>query len=533
MHQYMSPELVEQWWNAKPARTALQIQSAIGDDELLQERLGPDTGRWLVAIALMASDFPGSMAELADEAEETSRSGEFPPAPSWTAIGRPVDLLLSWAPEPAVDRIVRWLGPEGRRLLAEQTTYCSENARALIRHGDLAIRRELAKDREQMDQGGPYPPAPDERIISALLELDDAETNLWLLRDERLRADNQFDVLVGRPFAPGRTEPAPRLPETLELAERIAELVDPRELARRFDAADPDHVLLALCAEATPGEFLLTPYLQLVSGLLLARAGRTDLLTEALVTAPLDPDVRGWYTLAMTGQESPSEALQRAVLLTQQEDGFFEAARVSLFYRHLASSGQAKLHRPDRLLAHGRALTEDPWYPLDWDAARRMATDPANWNQRGLPGWSLRKLLEHADCPLDLVRLMAGEETADEYVFLHLFRNRAEGLDLLRSMPLTKNTAPLALWAATPDGDWHPEVTVLDVLRLGRPARALVQCRTESFPRRFPEYVRAAVGAALDELLSDDAAQRAAQHAAMYERLPAFEGTLPELFSSP
>ncbi|MFF3728100.1 hypothetical protein ACFYYM_37705 [Streptomyces erythrochromogenes] len=39
------------------------------------------------------------------------------------------------------------MGSDGRRLRAEQTTCCSAQARALIRHGDLAIRRELAKDR--------------------------------------------------------------------------------------------------------------------------------------------------------------------------------------------------------------------------------------------------------------------------------------------------------------------------------------------------------------------------------------------------
>ncbi|MFE5678659.1 hypothetical protein ACFQ7B_12110 [Streptomyces erythrochromogenes] len=39
------------------------------------------------------------------------------------------------------------MGSDGRRLRAEQTTWCSAQVRALIRHGDLAIRRELAKDR--------------------------------------------------------------------------------------------------------------------------------------------------------------------------------------------------------------------------------------------------------------------------------------------------------------------------------------------------------------------------------------------------
>ncbi|MFF7359058.1 hypothetical protein ACFZA1_41665 [Streptomyces filipinensis] len=525
----MPPELEERWWKATPAKAALEIDSSVRSRHLLQNRLGEDSDRWVIAVALMAADFPGSMAELADSAEEAARSGQCPPPPEWMAIDRAVDHMLYFAPEPAVDRIVLWMGPKGRRLLAEETTYCSEEARALIRHGDLAIRRELAKDRVRWDQGGPYPPAPDAWIIAAQLELDDPETNLWLLRDDRLTPRQQFEVLTGHPFGKGRTEPVPRLPETLALAERMAEIVDPRELARRFDASDPEHIMLALRATTKEGAALLDPYQQLVSGLLLARAGRTDLLTEALVTAPLGPDVRQWYTLGMTGQESPEETLERAVALTQRVDGFFDVARRSLGFRHIYG-GTAGIECPSRLLAHSRALAEDPWYPLDWDVARSKAADPANWNPRGLPDWVLRALVRSADCPRDLVRQLAHEETADEYTFLHLFRNRAEGLDLLRSMRLTKDTGPIALWAATPDGeDWRPEITITDVLRLGRPARTLVNWQTRSFMPPFPPYVKEAVKAALDGLLSNLTPE---QQTVLTEQLPTFEGTLLELLET-
>ncbi|MGW7364002.1 hypothetical protein ACWGI8_11360 [Streptomyces sp. NPDC054841] len=542
MYAHTSPELIERWWSAEPARTAFDITGITHAPDRFTERLGTEPGLWIAAVALTASDFPGSLAELVDAAQELDRDGELPNAPDWTSIDRPVDRLLSWAPAPAVDRIVLWTGPQGRRLLAEQTTYCSQTARALIRHGDLAIRQELAKDREPRDpRDAGYPPRPDAGIVQALLELDDPETNLWLVQAERLTSRVKFDVLVGRPFAPGRTEPVPRLPRTRELAERLAEIIDPRELARRFDAPDPEHVLLALCATRPPAtaqtpwasllpeSALMTPYQQLVSALLLARAERTDLLKKALAAAPLDRNQRDWFRLALNGQESPAAVFQRAVLLTQQSEGFFEEARRALFSRHRGRIGTARWNRPDRLLAHGRALAEDPWYPLDWDEARRMAADPANFNQRGLPSFSLTGLVEHAGCPRDLVRLLAHEETAKEHVFLHLFRQRSEGLDLLRSMPLTEDTAAFAFWAAVRDGDWHPEVTIQDVLRHGRPARILAKGWSEPFAYRYAEYVRVAVRAAWDDLLSGLSAQ---QRATMEERLPAFEGTLPELLSS-
>lgn len=526
----MAPEREARWWKATPARIALEeIDSSVNAGHLLKDRLGEDSKRWLVTVALMATDFPGSMAELADTAEEAALSGRCPSPPRWTAIHRAVKRMIRFAPEPAVDRIVRWMGPDGRRLLAEQTTWCSDEARALMRHGDLAIRKELAKDRERMDQGGSYPPGPNMEIITALLELDDPETNLYLLRDDRLAHSDKFDVLTGRPFGPGRTEAVPRLPETLALAERIAELVPHRELARRFDASEPEHVMLALHAVTEEGAAVLDFYQQFVSGLLLARAGRTDLLTEALASAPLMPEERQWYTLALTGQESPEGTLERAVALTQRMDGFYDVALDARTRRH-GYGGSSRFDRPSHLLTHSRALAEDPWYPLDWDIARSRVADPAKWNRRGIPHHDLRGLVRSADCPLDLVRRLTHEETADEYTFLHLFRHRAEGLGVLRSLRLTPESGPIALWAATPDGeDWLPEITIADVLRLGHPAHAVLDWWTQRTLWPFPRYVEEAARTALDALLGDLAPE---QRTVLTERLPSFEGTLPELLEA-
>lgn len=526
----MSPKWEDRWWNAAPARNALEtIDSSTDAGDLLEDRLGEDCDRWLVAVALMASDFPGTMAELADTAEEAARTGQCPPPPVWTAIGRALERMIDFAPRLAVDPIVRWMGPDGRRLLAERTTWCSAQARALIRHGDLAIRRELAKDRERMDQGGPYPPAPDMEIITALLELDDPETNLFLLRDDRLTHRDKFDVLAGRPFEADRMEPVARLPETLAMAERIADLIHPRELARRFDAPEPEHIMLALHAVNDDVTAVLDFYEQCVSGLLLARAGRTDLLAEGLTTAPLLPEAREWYTLALTDPEGPVETLERAVALTQRVDGFYDVALDRRTSRN-RFGGSVRHDRPSRLLAHSRARAEDPWYPLDWDIARSRVADPAQWNPRGLPEYDLRDLVRSADCPPDLVRWLTHEETADEYSFLHLFRNRAEGLDLLRSLRLTTASGPIALWAATPDGeDWRPEITIADVVRLAHPAHALTDWWTGRALWPFPTYVEEAATTALEALLADLTPE---QRTALTERLPTFEGTLPELLDA-
>ncbi|MEU6212169.1 hypothetical protein ABZ891_20010 [Streptomyces sp. NPDC047023] len=525
-----SPDWADRWWSAAPARKALEtIDSSVDASDLLNDRLGEDCDRWLVAVALMACDFPGTMAELADTAEEAARTGQCPPPPVWVGVGRALKRMIDFAPGPAVDPIVRWMGPDGRLLLAEQTTWCSAPARALIRQGDLAIRRELAKGRERMDQGGPYLGAPDMKIIGALLELDDPETNLFLLRDDRLTDPDKFDVLMGRPFAAGRTESVTRLPETLEMSERIAELVHPRELASRFDAPEPEHITFALHAVNDDGTPLLDSYEQLVSGLLLARAGRTDLLADAHDTAPLLPTVRKWYELALTDPVGPVKTLDRAVALTQRVEGFYNVAFDRRTRRH-RYGGSVQRDRPSRLLANSRARAEDPWYPLDWDIARSRAADPARWNPRGLPDHDLRELVRSADCPLDLVRRVTHEETADEYSFLHLFRNRADGLALLRSMRLTMATGPMALWAATPDGeDWHPGITIADVVQLAHPAHALTDWWTGRALWPFPKYVEEAATTALEALLTDLTPE---QRTAFTERLPTFEGTLPELLAA-
>ncbi|MET9608111.1 hypothetical protein ABZZ17_24095 [Streptomyces sp. NPDC006512] len=526
----MSPDREDRWWNAAPARNALEkIDSSMHAGDLLEDRLGEDCDRWLVAVALMASDFPGTMAELADTAEEAARTGQCPPPPEWTAIGEALERMISFAPRLAVDPIVCWMGPDGRRLLAEQTTWYSEQACALIRHGDLAIRRELAKDRERMDQGGPYPPAPDQMIITALLELDDPETNLFLLHDDRLTHPDTFDVLTGRPFGAGRTEPVPRLPETLAMAGRIAELVSPRERARRFDASEPEHIMLALHAVNDDGTAVLDFYEQCVSGLLLARAGRTDLLAEALTLVPLLPWARESYTRSLADPEGSVESLERDVVLTQHIDGFYEVALDRRTRRNFYG-GSVRRDRPSRLLAHSHARAEDPWYPLDWDVARTRAADPAKWNPRGLPAYDLRALVQSADCPPDLVRRLTHEETADEYSFLHLFQNRSEGLDLLRSLRLTTDSGPIALWAATPDGeDWRPEITIADVVQLAHPAHALTDWWTGRALWPFPTYVEEAATTALEALLADLSPE---QRTALTERLPTFEGTLPELLDA-
>lgn len=523
-----SPELTARWWAAVPAHTAFSLDSSFKAEQRVQERLGTDPDTWWAAVALLSDGFPESMAELADTAEKYARTAR--PC-SWSVpeeIPGHVRTLISWAPESALDHIVDRLGPEGRLLLAEHITYCSTTARALVRGGEFPVHRELAKDRERDQSYGPHPSAPHGDIITALLEQDDPALNLWMLQTDRIRnPKNLFAVLTGVPFAPGRTTTVDRLPETLAFADRIADLVDPWELARHFESSNPEHILLALAAEKPPGRAVLWTYQQLVAGLLLARLERIDLLTQAQALHTLYPGVREWYGYAPSAPEGPVAAMERAVRLHQQSEGFLEEARDRLFHRHLDSRGQAGLHRPDHLLAHSRALSEDPWYPVDWEAARRWADAPAQWNERGIPSHELRFLAEHADCPTDLVRRIMCEY-ADEYVFLHLFRTREDGLDLLRALPLTRETAPLALWAAVPDGDWQPKVTVEDVLRLARPAHVLLQMLRERFPRGLQDYVRAAATRALEELLHDCTSE---QRTTLDELLPTFDGTLPELIA--
>ncbi|MFD9394397.1 hypothetical protein ACFWBB_27785 [Streptomyces sp. NPDC060000] len=529
---HSSPEFVARWWTTAPAHTAFSMDSSYKGEQRVQERLGTDPDTWWAAVALLGDEFPDSMAELADTAKQYVRTERPCPWPVRSSLpeGIPshVRTLISWAPEPALDRIVDRLGPDGRLLLAEQTTYCSTTARALVKGGEFPVHRELAKDRERDQSYGPHPPAPNGDIITALLERDDPALNLWMLQADRIRSSKHlFDVLTGVPFAPGRTAPVHRLPETLAFADRIAELVDPWELARHFESSEPEHILLALAAEKPPGQAVLWPYQQLVAGLLLARSDRIDLLTRAQALPALHQGVGEWYAYALSAAEGAVAAMERAVSLHQQRKEFFEEARDNLFHRHLDSHGQAGLDRPDHLLAHSRALSEDPWYPIDWDAARRWADAPAQWNERGIPSHELCFLADHADCPADLVRRLVVEDV-DEYVFLHLFRTREDGLDLLRTLALTRETAPLALWAAVPDGDWQPEITVEDVLRQARPAHALLQTLRERFSRGLQDYVRAAATPALEELLHDCTSE---QRTALDELLPTFSGTLPELIA--
>ncbi|MFD9084454.1 hypothetical protein [Streptomyces erythrochromogenes] len=92
------------------------------------------------------------------------------------------------------------------------------------------------------------------------------------------------------------------------MSERIAELVHLRALARRFDAPGPEHIMLALHTVNDDGTAALDFYEQCVSGLLLAPAGRTDLLADAQTPATLLPTVKKWYALALTDSTGTSPA---------------------------------------------------------------------------------------------------------------------------------------------------------------------------------------------------------------------------------
>ncbi|MEU1783499.1 hypothetical protein ABZ545_29000 [Streptomyces abikoensis] len=177
---------------------------------------------------------------------------------------------------------------------------------------------------------------------------------------------------------------------------------------------------------------------QLAAGLLLARAGRYDLLAHVVAAgdrALLD-EVRPAFGTAT--REDTARALRDA----------------------LADDRRRRDHLFGQYAVEPDPEPDERWIDLDWDAVRRsLDADSPDLRRQAA------ELVTHPRCPAELRALVAGRWT-DSFVWSRLLSDRPTGLHLLRALPMRPDRSLAAAFSYTAwDG-----VGVDDILDLAHPA---------------------------------------------------------------
>ncbi|MBC2876294.1 MULTISPECIES: hypothetical protein [Streptomyces] len=182
---------------------------------------------------------------------------------------------------------------------------------------------------------------------------------------------------------------------------------------------------------------------QTAAGLLLARAGRYDLLGQVVATG-------GRALLAPVRPAFETSLRERSV-------------------RALRTALAAERRRRDRLFRHFAAEADpepdERWISIDWDAVRQAAdADGPLLRERAA------EIVAHPECPMDL-RVLVATRGTDRFVWSRLLSDRPTGLHLLRTLPMRPDHSLAAPFSYADEAG----VGVGDLLDLAHPADLLLR----------------------------------------------------------
>ncbi|MFI0740659.1 hypothetical protein ACH4PU_21600 [Streptomyces sp. NPDC021100] len=226
---------------------------------------------------------------------------------------------------------------------------------------------------------------------------------------------------------------------------------------------------------------------QTAAGLLLARAGRYDLLGQVVATGA------------------------RALLAPVRPA--FETSLRERSVRALRTALAADRRRRDRLFrrfaAEADPEPDERWIPVDWDAVRQAVVADGPLLRERAP-----EIVSHPECPLDL-RVLVATRGADQFVWSRLLSDRPTGLHLLRTLPMRPDRSLAVPFSYAGEAG----VGVGDLLDLAHPADLLLRdaaglpgiarwhpmkCVITEDDERGPRRLARGITEAADRRLGDD-----------------------------
>ncbi|MFJ9740084.1 hypothetical protein [Streptomyces sp. NPDC101166] len=489
--QALPSAAVERQWRATPAGR-FRNPGVFGSDAPLPEveervraRLGSDERAWETAFDLLAGGFPEDLPTLLEAAlrydstvPEPCRHVDPGAHVSWLARIAPGDL-----PQRLLGRLDSW--SLRRAVSGNQRVPLAPLIAAMDSPG--LWQSMLGR----LPDASGFGASADAQVMTAFLQRDDPRLNAWLLIDAthpelRLAPATRLALLEGRPFGTKAQYPLPR---TDAVRARVAfeppTAWDDDLLRLCYDSREPGLAAQALRAAWQDDGEVLTPYQQLVAGIRLWAAGRSDVLTSLMSHSAAGvraKDVEDAFTEALR-QHSVNPLYAAARHRGQRGDEHLDEALRIWRQRVPTSLRASDLYRlpQNELAAVSRAITGDRWYDVDWDLVRRRLDAPRAKAHRRRIRERYGVLLARGDCPADVVRILAGTDLTP-LELLRIFSDRDAAISALSTRCLATWTPEfgtglprVVVQAAVPQPDWHPAVTVEDVIRHARPAEGVIQ----------------------------------------------------------